>query len=353
MDSCDRLKKCVKGESIDRCMVAPYAGNYGAALSSVPIGEYNTNGTVMADAQIKAHSLHDLDVVVAQSDNYYIAQAFGCGINQPSNETPNLIKTALNSLDEIDRLPKIDPKTDGRMPVYINAVRRLKEHFGDSVVIRSPGTGPFSLAGHAMGTENFLVELALADMNEDKNRIRKIMDLLEYTSDALILFLMEMIKSGADIVTCGDSSASLDLISPGMYERYVFPMEQKVFRAIKPLCREKGAYSLLHICGDTTAVLDLMAGTDADILEIDHKVDMARAAEIVGDRACLMGNLDPAAVLLQGTPGMVKAEALNVMNKVKGRSPFILGSGCEVAVKTPLENIKAMIAAAEEFGPWN
>ena len=334
-------------------MVAPYIGNYGAALSEVPISQYNTNGSVMAEAQIKAHSLHNLDVVVAQSDNYYIAEAFGCEINQPLNETPNLTKPALNSFDELDSLPKVDPLTGGRMGVYVEAVRLLKEHYGESAVVRSPGTGPFSLAGHAMGTENFLVELALADMSGDEKQIQKVMDLLEYTSDALILFMKEMLKSGADLVICGDSSASLDLISPAMYERYVFPMEQRVFRAVKPLCREYGAHSLLHICGDTTAILDLMVKTEADIIEIDHKVDIGKAADIVGDRACLMGNLDPTSVLLQGTPVQVKAEAKNVMNKTRGRSPFILGSGCEVAVKTPLENIRAMITAAEEEGRWN
>lgn len=172
---------------------------------------------------------------------------------------------------------------------------------------------------------------------------------MDYTSDALILFLTEAIKAGADLVICGDSSASPDLISPAMYEKYVWAFEKKVFSAIQPLCREHNAYSILHICGNTTGILDRMAETGADILEIDHKVDLGEAADIVGDRACLMGNLDPTTVLLQGSPELVMQKSKECIEKTRGKSRFILGSGCEVPVKTPVENIKAMTQAAQEF----
>lgn len=124
----------------------------------------------MVKAQMAAQKIHGLELVVAQSDNYHIAQAFGCEIEQPYNETPHLKKTAISSLEELDKLPRpIDPYTGGRMPVYLEAVRRLKDHFGDSVIVRGPGTGPFSLAGHTMGTENFLMDLAEAEMMMTKN----------------------------------------------------------------------------------------------------------------------------------------------------------------------------------------
>lgn len=42
-----------------------------------------------------------------------------------------------------------------------------------------------------------------------------------------------------------------------------------------------------------TPVLELMADTVADILELDSKVNLATAKQRVGHRVCLMGNLDP------------------------------------------------------------
>lgn len=62
---------------------------------------------------------------------------------------------------------------------------------------------------------------------------------------------------------------------------------------IQPLAERCSAVTLLHICGNMTPVLELMADTVADILELDSKVNLATAKQRVGHRVCLMGNLDP------------------------------------------------------------
>jgi uroporphyrinogen decarboxylase len=53
------------------------------------------------------------------------------------------------------------------MPIYLEAISRLAELTRGEVAVRAPGTGPFSLASHLMGTEQFLVELALAEREPD------------------------------------------------------------------------------------------------------------------------------------------------------------------------------------------
>jgi len=51
-----------------------------------------------------------------------------------------------------------------------------------------------------------------------------------------------------------------------------------------------------------SSALELMSRTGARILELDSKVDLRQAKQTVGKRVCLMGNLSPVAVLLQGSP---------------------------------------------------
>jgi uroporphyrinogen decarboxylase len=87
-----------------------------------------------------------------------------------------------------------------------------------------------------------------------------------------------------------------------------------------------------------------MAETGADILEIDAKVDMAEAKRLVGDRVCLMGNLDPSEVLHRGSPERVEREAQSVISAAAPAGGLILGSGCEVSPLTPVENIRAMVS---------
>ncbi|MCL1817896.1 MAG: uroporphyrinogen decarboxylase family protein [Spirochaetaceae bacterium] len=351
MTSRERFLTAALRQKPDKVPAAPYNGNFGAALAGIPLSRYSSDPALMAAAHIKTREVLGHDVVVAQSDQYYIAEGFGCVINQPHDITPNLVKPAVETLDEIGRLKVPDPYKDGRMHVYLDAVNKLREHFGNEVAVRGPATGPFSLASYlAGGMEYFLMEIATAEADGDTDKERKLLDLMEISSDTLIVYLQALLEAGSDVAQLGDSLASLSMISPAIYEKYVYPFECKVFTAILPRAREKGAVTLLHICGDTRKILPLMAKTGADILEIDSLVDMAEAKALTGGNVALMGNLDPSAVLLQGTPADVRTAALACMKGCDALSGgFILGSGCEVAPKTPPENLKTLVEAAHGF----
>jgi uroporphyrinogen decarboxylase len=351
MTSRERFLAAAKGEKPDKVPAAPYNGNFGASFAGTPISIYNTSADRMAEAQIKTWEFLKHDVVVAQSDNYYIAEGFGCVINQPFDTTPNLVKPAVETLDEIDRLKVPDPYKDGRMHVYLDAVHNLRRHFENEVAIRGPGTGPFSLASYLVGgTEFFLMEIAGAEADEDKDKERRLLDLMELSSEGLIVYLKALLEAGSDTAQAGDSLASLSMISPAIYNKYVYPFECKVFNAINPIAHAKGGATILHICGDTRKILPLMARTGADILEIDAKVDMAEAKALTEGLVALMGNLEPTVVLFQGTPDLVRKEAEVCMRSCDALSGgFILGSGCEIVPKSPPENLKAFVEAAHGF----
>jgi len=351
MNSRERFLTAARRQPPDKVPAAPYNGNFGAALAGIPVSRYNTDGKAMARAQIYTWEQLQHDVVVAQSDNYYIAEGFGCLIHQPENLTPNLVKPAVETLEEIGKLKVPNPYKDGRMPVYLEAVHLLREQLGKEVAVRGPGTGPFSLASYlAGGTENFLMEIATAEVDEDKEKEKLLMELMEISSSALIAFLLALLEAGSDVAQAGDSLASLSMISPTIYEKYVFPFEKKVFSAVNPVAHAKGAVTLLHICGDTRRILPLMAETGADILEIDSKVDIGEAKTLTTGKVALMGNLDPTEVLYRGTPEQVRSASEACMVAVDAlKGGFILGSGCEVVMESPVENLKAMVEAAHGF----
>ena len=57
MTSRERFLTAARREKGDGVPVAPYMGNFGAAIAGVPIGAYNTDGAVMAAAQVRAHAV--------------------------------------------------------------------------------------------------------------------------------------------------------------------------------------------------------------------------------------------------------------------------------------------------------
>ena len=59
--------------------------------------------------------------------------------------------------------------------------------------------------------------------------------------------------------------------------------------------------------------------------------------------------IDPVAILLEGDPDTVAVASQQAIEKAGQDGAFILGSGCEVAQKTPLENLIAMRETGRRF----
>jgi uroporphyrinogen decarboxylase len=330
----------------ERVPVGPMMMDLGATVIDAPIGLFCSDPDVMARGQLALHEQLGQDIIFVGCDNYYIAEGFGCVAELPPDETPHLVKPPLERIADVGDLRVPDPLRDGRMPVMLEATRIVRKAVGDEVAIRTPGTGPFALASYFIGTQEFLIEVGMAKAGMPESEPEAIHQALDLAADALIAFGKACVDAGADLLHCGDSLASCDVISPADYEEWAFPYERKVLQAWK----EVGAKTLLHICGDSSKVLDLYAQTGADIIEVDHKVDLALARRIVGDRACVIGNVDPVTVLLQGTPESVRAASQGCLEAGHGRG-YVLGSGCVVPRITPIENVKAMVQAARDSAP--
>src|SRR3990172_2018153 len=261
LSSRERIRRAMDRKPTDVMPVAPMMLDLAATVAGMSIGEYCTSGEAMARAQLALHRELDQDVIFVGSDNYYIAHGFGCKIGTPDDEIPHLKEPAVESLADVYKLKVPDPLTDGRMPVMLDAARRVRAALGDKIALRTPGTGPFALASYFIGTQNWLVEVGLAYAGLPEANPDAIHYALNLAADALIAFGKACFDAGSDILHCGDSLASCDMISPQQYEMFAFPYQKKVIQAWKAY----GARTLLHICGNSTKVLPLYAATGADI----------------------------------------------------------------------------------------
>lgn len=342
MNPIERIRAAVAGRPTDRVPVGPYVANWTARWSGLPLGTYCRDGAAMARAHLAAYERIGHDVVFPDCDNYYLAEGFGCHTVLPEDDIASLARPAVDDFDDVFDLVPPDPQRDGRMPVILEAIATLRAALGPGVAIRAPGTGPFALSSYLVGIDEFLRTVARVHHGHDDSRRAALEHMLEITTEGLIAFGLAEIEAGADIIQCGDSLASCSVISPAMFERWVLPLHQRVFAAWK----EAGALTALHICGDNTRALQLQADTGADIVAVDHLVDLGHAKREIGDRVCLIGNLDPVETMRFGHPASVTAAAEERLAVASPGGRYILGTGCEVPVDTPVENLVALVEAA-------
>ena len=156
-------------------------------------------------------------------------------------------------------------------------------------------------------------------------------------------FARAQLEAGADITSIGDSAAGQSVVSPRVYHRFAQPLEKRYRELMGP-----GLLSL-HICGKTDHIVAGMAGTGAEILELDHWNDLAATFRAIPPQTCVFGNLDPSSVLVLGTPELVRQKSLQAIAAARrGGGRFVLCPGCTVGANTPPENVRAMSLAARE-----
>jgi uroporphyrinogen decarboxylase len=345
MTSRERVLRTIAGEPTDCAPAAPFMYDLAAVTAGVSLLDYYTRADALVHAQLTLHRELGQDVICVGADNYYIAEGFGCTTTRGDDEMPSLERPAVPRIEDVYALQVPDPFTQGRMPMMIEAIRAVRRAVGDAVAIRCPGTGPFALASYFIGSQEWLTEVGMCEAGLNNDHEAALHHALELASNALIRFGIACADAGADVIHCGDSLASCDVISPRTYQRFAFPYQQKVFRA----WREHGIRgALLHICGDSRRVLDLYAETGAHLIEIDNKVDLVFAFQTVADRAALMGNVHTVTDLLQGTPASVREASLRCLRAATGRR-FLLGSGCIVPRRTPLDNVRELVKTAHEW----
>ena len=334
MNPYERYKCRLGGEPVDRVPNFDIMMVHAAHYARRPLSAYYQDYRVLCEANVVVREVFDLDIVQAISDPYREAADFGAEIRFPRDGLPICERPLLADPDRLSDLRPPDPWGGRRMSDRLQAVRRFRRLVGGQVPIMGWVEGALAEAADLRGVLDLMTDLY--------DRPEWLGELLEMCTEVAIKFSLSQIECGADIIGLGDAIASQ--IGPEAYRRFALPYEQRVFEAI----RQAGGVGRLHICGDTTLLLDDMANSGAEIIDLDWMVDLAHAASVVGDRAALCGNFDPVAVMLQGTPDQVTRATLKCLEQ--GGPRCFSGAGCEIPDGTPSENLLAQSAALGEAG---
>jgi uroporphyrinogen decarboxylase len=342
MNGYQRIRAALAGERFDRVPVMLHNFLMAAREAGFSQRRFREDPAAIAGSFIRAVETYDYDGILVDVDTVTVAEALGVCVDRPEDQPARWSGPRIASLAEVRDLPPPDIGGHPRIEVWLEAVRRLKAHFGGEVYVRGNcDQAAFSLASMMRGPEAWMMDLV-----DEANRERA-HALLSYCTEAALEFLRLMAGTGADMVSNGDSPAGPDLISPAMYAEFAQPYERRIVEEAHAL----GLPYALHICGNTTRILPGMLGTGADALELDYKTDVRAAREAMTGRAVFIGNIDPSSVLALGTPALVEARTRELLEAFAGEPGFILNAGCAIPAETPSANLRAMIGAARGWAP--
>jgi uroporphyrinogen decarboxylase len=105
---------------------------------------------------------------------------------------------------------------------------------------------------------------------------------------------------------------------------------------------------LYHNDAGIDACLDHLPDAGFNVLNWGKQKDIREVKRRVGDRMCLMGNVNPLEVGVRGTPDEVKAATLDALEGSEGEG-IILSVGGGVSPGMPRQNIEAMLDALRQF----
>jgi uroporphyrinogen decarboxylase len=255
--------------------------------------------------------------------------AFGARCSFPANEFPHAHRV-IHSSEEIDRLVKPNPKTDGLLPFMINRLVKYRPQIEQSgrQIRFSVSRGPLNIASYLMGTSEFLM-LILMEPERAHRMIRLITDFLIEWHD----YQKETIDSIDGIFLLDDL---IGFMSGSQFEEFGLPYFKELFD-------RQLSVKFLHNdapCRESAPHLSAM-GVNLYNMGIDISLNELR--ELTGDSITLMGNLPPRDVLAAGTPDQVERSAREMISALTGPRRILPSCGGGMPPGVTSENIRAFI----------
>ena len=335
------IERVLRGQPLPRPAVGPLAVHYCAQLAGATLREYTTDARILADCVVRYYERFRPDAVWLSADTWVTAQAMGAAVDFAGDDQPlsGMGTARVRTSADIDAIPPPDPCSQGRCRLMLDALRRVRQALGEDVfVVACFDQYPFSLACALMGIDQVMLQLT-----DDRPLVQALMERgLEYA----LAYARALAQVGADMLSGGDSPAGL--LGPRLYREVAFPYQQRLIAGLKSRVTQPIS---LHICGNTSHILQDMAATGAHVLELDHQVHITRACRLVGRDVTIWGNLDPVGLLARSAPSQVGQATCALLEAVQtcAHHRFVLSSGCTLALETPAANLDAMFDACRSY----
>jgi len=325
--------------SENKRLVAPLLGFPGVKLagSSIKLAQQNHKEHFKVVSSLVDKFNPDIQFVLM--DLSVEANALGLNTIFPPNESATVLKKDSEfNMDYLDLLRKIEFDSDGRLLSYVRTIELMKLNFPSDIMVGAYVSGPYTLAGLIVGAQ----EAGLMAAREPE----KLEKICIFTTECIIKYTRLLLSAGADAVCVLEPSGVM--LGPSHFNKFSAVNVKKIVE----ICHRENVDCVYHVCGNSMHLIEEMVQSGVDALSLDSKdtgVDLLVVAGNVPDNVVLIGNLSPTRTIVYGAPQEVKSEVRDLLELMDDFSNYVLSTGCDLPLETPLDNISAFMETGRNY----
>lgn len=324
------VRSLFAGKPVSRPPFIPYMATAAAQFMQVPVQKLFSDPTTLANSLQACQRLFKYDGIAVLLDTTLEAEVCGCRVEWRDKEPP-LVASHILQKQKPESLDISGIESKGRIPVVLEAAKRLAQTAGRDVAMLGVITGPITLGKHLMG-DDFVPAL---DINTQLSQ--KVLELSGQIALALAKAYGEL---KFDAIVLADSN--LASIYPVHY-----PKVQPVLKTLRNLVNFYDASLILltgHISPVTAERFSAFLEFEADGFSLGNPISDIKNLSQVKPR--LLGRCIPGPTLV-GSAESIEEAMLELIDKsIEGR--FFVTSEWEVPPGTPVSNLHKVVQMLTE-----
>ncbi|MFW5891017.1 MAG: uroporphyrinogen decarboxylase family protein [bacterium] len=322
MDGKDLIFKTMNHKKTNKIPWVPFTGIHVGKLKGYSAIEILKSKEKLVESLLESNKIYKPDGQPVIFDLQIEAEILNCKLKWLNNSPPIVVEHPYERSKDI--LKKIPKKSEGRLPIVLEAMKEMKEEIGEETALFGLICGPFTLASHLRGTQLYM------DMVLDPEYVLR---LIEYTTEVALTMAKYYINAGMDIIAAVDPMVSQ--ISPDHFNEFLRKPYSKLFDFIRDLNK----FSSFFVCGDATKNIQPMCKTGPDSLFVDENVNLIEAKKISDEYNIIIGgNIPLTTVMLHGNQEDNMKYVIDLIDRVDSKN-LIISPGCDMPYDIPKENV--------------
>ncbi len=288
------------------------------------------------DVTMQPINAFDLDSAIIFADILPPLEGMGLNLEFVKGEGP-VLHNPVRTASDVEALAVPDPRES--LWFTLDAIKLTRETLDPmGIPIIGFSGAPFTLAAYAVeggGSKNHEHVKAMM-MGEPQAWDAFMTKLAEVVGN----YMLAQAEAGAQVLQLFDSWVGQ--LAPNDYRERVAPYSK---RAIE--IAGAAGVPIIHFGTNTNGMLEEIRDVGGDVIGVDWRIDIDKAAARLGDGVAVQGNLDPVALFAPWDE--LEGRAKDILDRMKGRPGHIFNLGHGILPTTPVDNVKRLCEFVHEY----